>query len=232
MANTDLIKIDLYENTLSNIDTTTIDENAQYNIKDMPIGGITNAEMVLALQHTKQGIFRVGSVYVCTDTVANQYTEKHLYKFLGNSWEDVTFIQDLPIEYIHKISWSNSTTPMSFNNMIDGHLYIFDGYLRRDSTSTTYWYFSTPTLMLKDSSTRVTVFNARFAISSSSVNYRQGYVTYITHNNSYATGANTNVSFTSLNGTSGSTTSGIYAPTAAGTSGYLLQSNGTGLAPT
>ena len=90
MADTNLTKIDLYESTLNTIDTTTINENAQYNIKDMPIGGITNAQMLLALQSTKKGVFLVGSVYVCTDTVANQYTAGHSYKFTGHAWVDVT----------------------------------------------------------------------------------------------------------------------------------------------
>lgn len=108
MANTDLTKIDLYETTLSTADMSNINENAQYNIKDMPIGGITNAEMVLALQSTKQGIFRVGSVYMCTDTVANQYEEKHFYKFTGLAWEDVTG----DITVVDSALDTNSTNPV------------------------------------------------------------------------------------------------------------------------
>ena len=108
MANIDLTKIDLYEYTLSNADMSNIDQNAQYAIKDMPIGGITNAEMVLALQSTKQGIFRVGSVYMCTDTVLNQYTEKHFYKFTGLAWEDVTG----DITVIDSALDANSTNPV------------------------------------------------------------------------------------------------------------------------
>lgn len=90
MADTNLTKIELYEYTLSNADTSNIDENAQYNIKDMPIGGITNAQMLLALQPNKQGVFKVGSVYMCIDTVQNQYTAKHFYKFTGYAWQDVS----------------------------------------------------------------------------------------------------------------------------------------------
>ena len=98
MADTDLTKIDLYEYTLADADMADIDENALYSIKDMPTGGITNAEMVLALQPSTQGIFKVGSVYMCTDTVANQYIEKHFYKFTGDDWEDVTGAAEITVD--------------------------------------------------------------------------------------------------------------------------------------
>lgn len=96
MADTNLTKLDIYEKTLSTMNTSTMDNNAQYIIKDMPLGGITNAQMLLALDSNKQGIFLVGSVYMCTDTVSGQYTANHFYKLTDqNTWVDVTPTVDL-----------------------------------------------------------------------------------------------------------------------------------------
>lgn len=105
MADTNLTKLDIYEKTLSTMNTSTMDNNAQYIIKDMPLGGITNAQMLLALDSNKQGIFLVGSVYMCTDTVANQYTQGHFYKLTDTpAWVDVT-----PEQTIKSITLTSTT---------------------------------------------------------------------------------------------------------------------------
>lgn len=85
MADTNLNKIDLYEQTIAQTDTTQIDENSQYDIKDMPVGGITNAQMTLLTQSTHLGLLPIGAVFKCIDS--GTYIKGQFYKYTGTSWE-------------------------------------------------------------------------------------------------------------------------------------------------
>ena len=84
MADTNLTKIDMYEQAIAQTDTTSINEDTLYNIKDMPVGGITNAQMVLFTQSTHLGLLPVGAVFKCIDS--GTYTKGQFYKYTGNSW--------------------------------------------------------------------------------------------------------------------------------------------------
>ena len=84
MADINLTKIDLFEQTIAQTDTTSINDNYQYDIKDMPVGGITNAQMVLFTQSAHLGLLPVGAVFKCIDS--GTYTQGQFYKYTGNSW--------------------------------------------------------------------------------------------------------------------------------------------------
>lgn len=116
MADTNLTKIDMYEQTIAQTDTTSINENALYNIKDMPVGGITNAQMVLFTQSAHLGLLPVGAVFKCTDS--GTYIQGQFYKYTGNSWVaeevlmDFNQVERKVVEETYTIA-SNSWTALS-----------------------------------------------------------------------------------------------------------------------
>ena len=116
MPDTNLTKIDLYEQTIAQTDTTLINDNYQYDIKDMPVGGITNAQMILFTQSVHLGLLPVGAVFKCIDS--GTYTKGQFYKYTGNSWvaEEVLMnfsqVERKLIEETYTIT-SNSWTALS-----------------------------------------------------------------------------------------------------------------------
>lgn len=68
------------ETNLTELSETTIDENAIYSISDYPIGGITQQQMLNALEPEQEGFYLVGSVYLCIDS-GNYYVQNHFYRF-------------------------------------------------------------------------------------------------------------------------------------------------------
>ena len=74
--------------TLAQIALQTLDPNALYEIKDYPVGGITNAQMASALTPTYNAFFMTGDVFICVDS--GTYTKGSAYKFTGVSWELIT----------------------------------------------------------------------------------------------------------------------------------------------
>ena len=112
MSQTDLTKINLYEKTVSSMTTNFVQPDDEYSIKDMPIGGITNAQMLQALDSTKRGLFKVGAVYQCTDE--GTYTKGKFYKFTGYSWEE----SELPVQEITVDSAISSTSTNPVQNKV------------------------------------------------------------------------------------------------------------------
>ena len=79
---------------LAKISSGTIFNDEDYEIDDFPRGGITNAQMELALTDAQEGFYLEGSVYLCTDD--GDYGSKgRSYKFTQSGWEDVTPYKDL-----------------------------------------------------------------------------------------------------------------------------------------
>lgn len=73
--------------TLAEMESEVIDEDTLYNIVDYPIGGITQQQMLDALEPEQLGFYQVGSVYLCTDT-GNNYVQNHFYKFTYDALQD------------------------------------------------------------------------------------------------------------------------------------------------
>ena len=93
VGDADLSKINLYEKTISRINTTNVNDNSQYIIKDIPVGGITNSQMSLLVQSNHLGLLPVGSVFKCTDS--GIYTQGEFYRYLGNSWIEEPALKDI-----------------------------------------------------------------------------------------------------------------------------------------
>ena len=102
--------------SLSNVSQQTIAEDTFYEVQDMPIGGITNAQMVSALTQAQEGFYQVGSVYLCTDTVANQYTANTFYKFTGSAWEELQIGSVTKEDIIRNLPAFKSTIELSISD--------------------------------------------------------------------------------------------------------------------
>lgn len=146
------------------------------------------------------------------------------YIYENSKWGQITTTRRLIGE--------TSSTPINLaNDLVVGGLYVVSGYVRGRSTSYTI-NFSTPCLFFKTSTTTVSIYNARVGYTDSSATYNPGYVTNLSFDSSGLTlSSSWNINITSLNGSTSTTGTSIYAPTTGGTSGQLLKSNGSG-APT
>lgn len=74
---------------LDNIKQQDINSDKLYAIKDMPDNSITNEQMELAVNdNAAAAFFRINNTYICIDE--GEYIKNHIYKWLGDSWEDIT----------------------------------------------------------------------------------------------------------------------------------------------
>ena len=64
-----------------------VESNRQYYITDLATYAISNQEMELATT-TEASLYDVGDVFICYDQ--GNYLKGHIYKFTGNSWEDIS----------------------------------------------------------------------------------------------------------------------------------------------
>jgi len=65
-----------------------IETNKSYYITDLATFGISSADMELATS-TEASLYDVGSIFICYDD--GIYLSGHVYKFTGNSWEDISY---------------------------------------------------------------------------------------------------------------------------------------------
>jgi hypothetical protein len=71
----------IIEDSLKSLPLYGIDENSLYSIKDYPIGGITQEQMINAISSQQEGFYQINSVYMCIDDGDN-YIKNHCYKFI------------------------------------------------------------------------------------------------------------------------------------------------------
>lgn len=84
---------------LNDIKQQDINSDKLYVIKDMPDNSITNQQMELAVNdNAAAAFFRINNAYICIDE--GIYTKNHIYKWLGDSWEDITPVSDVEIDDI------------------------------------------------------------------------------------------------------------------------------------
>ena len=82
--------------TLAQIAGQTLDPNSLYSITDYPVGGITNAQMGLALTPQYNAFFMTGDTFICVDN--GTYTKGRAYRFTGVAWELVTEFDASPTQ--------------------------------------------------------------------------------------------------------------------------------------
>lgn len=76
--------------TLKGLKQSTINADKGYEIKDYPIGGITNAEMDIEF---KDGyIYPIGATFICRDN--GKYKKDYIYQFNGVGWEQIGTLFD------------------------------------------------------------------------------------------------------------------------------------------
>jgi len=126
-----------------------------------------------------------------------------------------------------------STNPINLaTDLVVGQMYALNGYITLSSTlnynaGTTnkyifYKYSSTTIVGINAYATTTTIGATGGSVNNVSINSSTGYVTATSRYNSIS----------ALNGNSPTSAVNIYAPTSYGTSGYLLESKGSGNAPT
>lgn len=118
---------------LSALSQQTIQPFEDYEVTDVAEGGITNAQMTLALDESAGSFFKIGSVYLCIDE--GTYTKHCFYKWNGvdasTPWEVVGSFANKQ----DKLTAGENIT-ISENNVISagtGSLYVHKVYISRNN---------------------------------------------------------------------------------------------------
>lgn len=111
--------MELIEGNIEQVAKEEINQDDLYSIKDYPIGGITNKQMINALKEEFKKFYPNNAVFTCVDN--GEYNKNHLYKFIDGKWEDITLnkevieisLDDMNINLVNKnIIYSISDYPI------------------------------------------------------------------------------------------------------------------------
>ena len=84
----------IVEGNIEQIKQQEINEDKVYIIKDLPENSITNEQMNAAVADNIIGAFyKVNNTFVCLDD--GTYKKGHVYQWLGNAWEDITYLDPI-----------------------------------------------------------------------------------------------------------------------------------------
>lgn len=114
----------LVEGNLEQVKQQDINADKLYMIKDLPDNSITNEQMELAVNdNAAAAFFRINNTYICIDDGA--YIKNHIYKWLGDSWEEIPLsaesdnitINKSSSDKLQAIGMTNGTDVIDYNTL-------------------------------------------------------------------------------------------------------------------
>lgn len=206
-------KVNSLESGSSNISENKLDKNL----------GAENSGKLLNVDST-------GNITTLDNGIAGQVLTSN-----GGSQSPIWSNLDLPEQNVVSLTGTQEDPIVLYDDIEAGKIYFLSGYIKVVQPATAYSLpDSKPTIMciglwLNNEKT-IEVRGVQF--TSTGV-YSQGwnFIQTITFHSSSSWGSNSYLSLNSINGTD-TTALNVYAPTVSGTSGQILQSNGSDKAPT
>lgn len=173
-----------------------------------------------------------GQIVICNRVITNGYTEGGIYRFKITYPDTYEFEELLAGGGIETLVGTDEKPLNLATDLEVSKLYILSGKLYYNSNSKST--FEVPTLVYKISNSNLVVYNVRWAGINNIQNYSGMYTELSINASSGDIGIKKQYfSVASFNGTSTPTGAiSFYAPTSSGSSGQILQSNGTSKAPT
>lgn len=198
-------------NKVANIET-----NSAYNASSNKIATMSDIPSVSGFESSSNKVTSVSS----TSTDTEYPSAKCVYDLIAS------------VDGIRKVSGTQQEPINLASSLEVGNLYILSGYVTLTSTVVAY-SLQYPAMVYKDSTTTLISFNGWFTTSVwTSLDGASGGIT-INSTTGYITNSNRFLPIQSFNGnTTSSQRPSFYAPTGYGTNGYLLESKGSGNAPT
>lgn len=185
-----------------------IETNKSYYITDLASFGISSEDMELALT-TEASLYDIDSIFICFNE--GTYKKGHIYKFLGNDWEDITSGTDIP--GINILQGTEEIPINLYNDLEVNRLYSIGGVIYNSESNLT---LHSSVLAYKADSNRIYLLGTKLDIIANTIAFEPNCFTILEVE---ATGEI-------------STYQTSIAPVNSGTPGQVLTSNGPDEAPT